>query len=65
MFRRFAPSRAEQEKQTLTTERFQAAPLLTLFSKIRRSNFLFLNAAPAAHLHSELTEEEAAFGISN
>lgn len=34
-------------------------------SKIRRSNFLFLNAVHAAHMRFELTEEEAAFRISN
>lgn len=60
---------------TGTIERFQAGSLslslslVVLFfflSKIRRSNFLFLNAAHAAHMHFELTEEdEASFRISN
>lgn len=35
------------------------------FSKIRCRNFLSLNAVLASHLHCELTEEEAAFRISN
>lgn len=50
-----------------TIECFQAASLslLFFFSKIRRSNFLFLNAVHAAHMRFELTEEEAAFRISN
>lgn len=56
--------------KTGTIECFQAvSPSLFLFfflSKIRRSNFLFLNAVHAAHMHFELTEEdEASFRISN
>lgn len=51
--------------ETGTIECFQAASLSLFFSKIRRSNFLFLNAVHAAHMHFELTEEEAAFRISN
>lgn len=55
--------------KTGTKEFFQADSLslsLSVFffpSKIRRSNFLFLNAA---HMQFELTEEdEASFRISN
>lgn len=52
--------------ETGTIACFQAASLsLFFFSKIRRSNFLFLNAVHAAHMRFELTEEEAAFRISN
>lgn len=36
-----------------------------LNSKIRCCNFLFVNAVQASHSHCELTEQEAAFRISN
>lgn len=53
--------------ETGTIECFQAASLSLFFfySKIRRSNFLSLNAVNAAHMRFELAEEEAAFRISN
>lgn len=34
-------------------------------SKIRCCNFLFVNAVLASHSHCDLTEQEAAFRISN
>lgn len=51
--------------ETATTEFFQAPPLSLFFLKLDAAISSFSNTVHATHMHFELTQEEAAFRISN